>query len=288
MEIIKNMKFSNFMKDVFSLKDDVSNNDLIVEENNQKKVYEEYLEKYKNIFNNEGYDISIPNKEVVHIKGNGLDIIGNAVNTFWTAEDVLCKKDYMFYSEKKYIMIDIGLNIGLTSLSMARNENIVKIYGYEPFEPTFEQAKINMNRNPDLAKKIEIFKYGLGSKDEFLEMNYNPERPGAMSSIKNIAESSQIIEKIEIKRASTVLDRIFLENNIYDIFVKMDCEGAEKSIIMELRESDLLQKINLFVLEWHFEYPQDIIKILTDNHFIVFNKETVKNELGFITAIRYC
>lgn len=253
--------------------------------NQENDSYQDYYERFHNIFEQNGYNLSIAD-EKVHIIGNGVDIIGNAVNTFWTADDVLCKGDYDFYSNDKYIMIDIGLNIGLTSLSLARKDNIVKIFGYEPFILTFKQAEENLKRNPELAKKIQIFNYGLGDKNEIIDINYNPDRPGAMSSVKNVFKDSQEIEKIEIKKASSVLEKIILEKGNLSIFLKIDCEGAEKDILKDLDLTKLLEKVDLIIMEWHFKWPDELIQVLEKNNFIFFNKEILKNELGFIRAVK--
>jgi FkbM family methyltransferase len=253
------------------------------EENTSQNNLYIYLDRYKKSFNDNGYEISIYDNNV-SIKGNGLDIIGSAINTFWTAEDVLCKGDYDFYSNDQYVMIDIGLNIGLTTLSMARKNNITKIYGYEPFIPTFKQAQLNLERNPQLSTKVEIFNFGLGGENKNLDINYNPELPGAMSSVRNKFEKSKIVETIEIKKASEVLYEI-LKNKTTPIFLKMDCEGAEGEILENLSKECLLKEIDLIIMEWHFKYPVEIIMILENNGFTSFNNDIIKNELGFIRAV---
>lgn len=278
---IKMIKFLEKIKVKFKKKYNTDSK-VIVEE---KNIYQEYLDKYSKSFNENGYDIKIQDNKIC-INGNGLTIVGDSLNTFWTAEDVLCKGDYNFFSKNKYVMIDVGLNIGLTTLSMARRDNIVKIYGYEPFSSTFEQARRNLNRNPALSKKIKIFKFGLGCENKAIDINYNPELPGAMSSVKDKFENVQNIEKIEIKRASEALKDILLQKKEF-IFMKIDCEGAEGEILDDLNEGNLLKKIDLIVMEWHFKSPDNLIKILNDNNFIVFDEVVVKNELGLIRAVNY-
>lgn len=251
--------------------------------NDGKNIYDEYLDKYKKSFDEKGYDIHVQNNQVC-IDGNGLNIVGDSVNTFWTAEDVLCKGDYTFFSNDNYAMIDIGLNIGLTTLSMARLKNIVKIYGYEPFVPTIEQAQRNLDANPELSKKIEIFNFGLGGGNKMLDVNYNPELPGAMSSVRNRFSENEKIEKIEIRRASEVLNEILL-NKKESVFMKIDCEGAEGEILRDLDDAKLLGNVDLMVMEWHFENPHSLIEMLKKNNFVVFNEEVIKDELGFIRAV---
>jgi FkbM family methyltransferase len=244
----------------------------------KKESMDDILNKYKDSFEQSGYDLSIQNN-LINITGNGLQIFGESANTFWTAQDVLCKGDYDFTSKNDFVMIDVGLNIGITTLSMARYPNIIKIYGYEPFVPTFKMALRNVNANPILNNKIEIFCFGLGDKNQVLKMNYNPDLPGAMSSVKNNFEKCEQVEIIQIKKASEVISEI-LQKHKEKIFLKIDCEGAEYEIIEG--KTGLLRKIAILVMEWHFKNPVDLVEIMSNNGFVVFNKEIIKNELGFI------
>lgn len=253
----------------------------IIEEKHSK--YLEYLKKYKESYNKHGFDISVVD-DTVRIKGNGLEIKGDSINTFWTGEDVLCKCDYDFYSKDEFVMIDIGLNIGITTLSMARRREIIKIYGYEPFMPTFKKAQINLEKNPFLSRKIEIFNFGLGNQDKILNINFNHDLPGSMSTVQNRFENYEKIERIEIKKASDVLSEIIEKHN-ENIFLKIDCEGAEDEILTDLDNTGLLKKIKIIIMEWHFKNPQNLIEILRKNNFIVFNETVIASKLGFIRAV---
>ena len=251
---------------------------------NEISSHQQLCENYKEIFKASGYSVEVIKGDKIRIKGNGLTVIGNSDNTLWTAEDVLCKNDYEFNSSLNYIMIDIGLNIGLTSLLMARKKNILKIYGYEPFIPTFEQARINLKNNPQLAKKMRIYPFGLGENDRKVQINYNSKLPGAMSSVENKFPECNQIETIIIKKSSTIISEV-MDGQIEDIFLKIDCEGAEFEIIRDLDKSGILNKIRLIILEWHEKNPGELIKILKSNNFIVIPSERIKGKLGYLRAV---
>ena len=239
---------------------------------------------YQPAFNKCGYFVERKNNKII-ISGNNLIIEGDADNTLWTAASVLCNDEYHFDCAQKYTMFDIGLNLGITSLHKARDKNCVQIYGYEPFTPTFKLAEKNMKLNPELAQKISIFNYGLGDCDKEIAINYNPERPGAMSSVKNIFSECSDVEKIKIKSASKILAPL-IKTSKGKIFLKIDCEGAEKEILPDLHKSGLLKKVDIIVMEWHFENPQWIIDLLTENNFVVFRLNVVPDEIGMIRAYR--
>jgi FkbM family methyltransferase len=243
-----------------------------------------YLKRYEESFKKKGYNISIENNEV-SIDGNGLKIRGDSANTFWTADAVLCKREYDFYSPNKYVMIDVGLNIGITSLAFARKEEIERIYGFEPFYSTFIQAQKNLELNPELSKKIEIFNFGLGCCDEKKDINYNSNLPGAMSSVKNIFNGDGTLESIQIKESSSIISEIINKHDA-KIFLKIDCEGAEDEILINLDQNGILKKVEIICMEWHFKEPKILLEILNRNNFIVFNEDTTEGSLGFIRAIR--
>ena len=243
----------------------------------------DYLDRYRPSFERRGFSVSLEAHDI-HISGNDLHIFGQSPNTLWTAEDVLCKGDYEFDCRENFVMIDIGLNIGITSLSMARHNNVTKIYGYEPFAPTFAQALRNFEANPVLSRKIEAFCYGLGDNDETLKINYNPSLPGAMSSVRNAFPEYENIETIQIRKASDVLADIIFQHEERK-FLKVDCEGAEYKIFEDLNSANLLQEISVIILEWHYNNPDNLIAVLIRNGFVVFNAEIVSNNLGIIRAV---
>lgn len=253
-----------------------------MENTDKEKI--EYLDKYREIFEKHGFFVNIENN-LVKIRKDDFLIEGNSVNTFWTAEGVLCSKDYDFYSEDDYVMIDIGLNIGITSLHFAQNKNIKKIYGFEPFRETFNQAVNNLKNNTHLARKIEIFNFGIGDNNESMIISYNKNLPGSMSSKIDRYKNLEQNQEIKIKKASLVFEEIFKKHK-EKFFLKVDCEGAEFDIIKDLENHSLIKKIEVLCLEWHFKNPKEIIDILQRNNFVVFNKELIKDEIGFIRAVK--
>ena len=56
--------------------------------------------------------------------------------------------------EKKLTFIDIGANIGSTSLNLANQFKNSKIYAFEPTYYAFDKFKVNLNLNYELKKRI--------------------------------------------------------------------------------------------------------------------------------------
>jgi FkbM family methyltransferase len=212
--------------------------------------------------------------------------LGNSENA---ACAVLQKEEYNFYglADEKFAVIDIGLNIGLTSLYLSQKKEVTQVYGFEPFKETFRQAEENLKLNPELAKKISIFNFGLGNRNETKTLHYNPEKPGMMSTVVDRfpTDNTETNETIEIRKASEVLLPI-IEQHSENIMLKMDCEGAEHYILPDLAVSGVLQKIKIIIMEWHVNNPEFYVRLLRSNGFTVFCTHEIVNYQGIIRAVR--
>ena len=222
-------------------------------------------------------------------QGVRIDISDKSDHPLYLIKEVFVKSEYNLNIREESILIDIGMNRGAASLLFATNENIKKIYAYEPFKPTFELAKRNLELNPQLSKKINAFNVGLGKTEITLELPYMSTATGGMSTTHNICEGEKNTKKetVFIKDAAKEIAPILEENkNIY-VIVKCDCEGAEFEIFERLNEEKIIGKINVVLMEFHFEKPDRLIHILTENGFAAQLKiGSRKSRTGYIFAIR--
>ena len=234
-------------------------------------------------FEKYGYSLRIFRDEI-RISNDNLIISGNSPNTIWTTFGIFCEKEYDFTDTADYLMIDIGLNIGVASIYFAQKENIKKIYGYEPFLKTYQQALKNIEQNPSCKDKICANPFGLGNSTKEKIIHYNADLPGSMSTVKDLYADFGISETIQIKSASDVLAPIFAKYHNLKKFLKIDCEGAEEEILANLQHSGILKDVDLILLEWHFGCYAAITKILTDTNFIVTCHHTIPDIQGNIIA----
>ncbi len=236
-----------------------------------------------------GYSIDTENCIGIKISKDGVCIEGDAQgNTLTTFFAVFIQNEYSFsLRSNNYTVIDIGMNIGATSLWFAQNPAVKKIYSFEPAESTYKQAVRNLEYNPALAQKIEAHCYGIGGKEGTVTVSYNPAKPGQTSSVVDrFAENADLPKEIlQIKEASSVLEPIINEND-NKIFLKIDCEGAEFEIMENLHAKRLLKKIDVIIMEWHYRPPERIIEILEQNKFMVFCTHEIRNYVGMLRAVR--
>ena len=222
-------------------------------------------------------------------QGVRMDISDKADRPLYLIKEVFVKSEYKLNLAQDSVLIDIGMNRGAVSLLFAANQNIKKVYSYEPFKPTFESAEKNLALNPQLSQKINAFNTGFGQAETTLELPYIANATGGMSTTYDVCKGAKNakIETVTIKDAAKELTPILEENKDKHIIIKCDCEGAEFEIFKRLNEKGMVSRIDVVMMEYHFEKPDELITILTENGFAVQTKAgSRKSKTGYIYAVR--
>ena len=222
-------------------------------------------------------------------EGINIDISDTLDNPLYLVIEVFVKSEYNLNLKKESILIDIGMNRAVASLRFAADENIKRIYGYEPFKPTFERAKENLRLNPRLSEKIIPLNFGLGKAEVTLELPYVANAAVGMSTTHDVCKGRKNTKKelVVIKDAAKGIASILEENKNKHVIVKCDCEGAEFEIFERLNEENIISRIDVVMMEYHFEKPDRLINILTENDFAAQTKSgSRKSRTGYIYAVR--
>lgn len=171
---------------------------------------------------------------------------------FNVAQDVFDSGFYNYIdnSDSDLIVIDIGMNIGLASLFFASKERVTKVYGFEPFINTYKQSLDNIRENDKLIQeKIEPFAYGLGNENCIKNFIYDASFSEGLSTVGKGVKRSENTVSVIIKDATEILTPIL--NTCNRVVMKMDCEGSEYDILNNLHRSNLISKIDVFIIECH-------------------------------------
>jgi len=231
----------------------------------------------------------IVNEIVTTPEGIKIDISNMPHEAMGITKEVFLNKSYAVNFSDDAVLIDIGLNRGIASLFFATYPNIKKIYSFEPFKPTFELARKNIELNPQLSEKINAFNFGLGKADITLKLPYMANATGGMSTTYDVCKGDKNIKKetVVIKDAAKEMTSILEENKDKHIIVKCDCEGAEFEIFERLNEEKLIGNIDIVLMEYHFNEPDGLMSILTGNGFVVRTRVLSKKMgTGYIYAVR--
>lgn len=206
-----------------------------------------------------------------------LNIYVESLEEFHILNEVFVNYDYHYTTKEKAVLIDIGANIGITSLFFSKFDYIEKIFSFEPVKPTYEQAKYNFSLNSEMCKVETIKNIGLGKyerKEQFLfdsNVKGNTGLRGKHSpSYANNSSAKQI--SVSINEAASEILEVLRQIKSLKVIVKMDCEGAEYEILENLYETGVINKIDVFLLEWHDKGIEPIEKIFQDSGFEYFSK----------------
>jgi FkbM family methyltransferase len=116
-------------------------------------------------------------------------------------------------------VLDIGANIGNHALFFS--PRVGQVLSFEPHPRTFGLLAFNAGT----VDNVKAFNFGLGERDETLELNENPENMGASSIRFGNGESARKVA-IEVRRLDDVA------RNLENIeLVKIDVEGHEPHVL---------------------------------------------------------
>jgi FkbM family methyltransferase len=140
------------------------------------------------------------------------------------------------------VMIDLGANIGLTSLFLARRHRASTIIAVEPVPDNVRLAKENLERNGVTAEVIEAAVGPHDGRARFeVNRNSNMGRLGDGDLAVNVVSMPLLLAKTPNGRAD---------------LVKLDIEGGEQDLLND--GPDWLQSIGALIAEFHpthVDYP---------------------------------
>lgn len=154
---------------------------------------------------------------------------------------VFFREDYKWLNPKDNVVIDIGANIGDSSIYFAL-EDALKVIALEPYIYSYVMAEENVEIN-DLKSKIELLNAGYGKDSEVI---VDDKETSAKSDLR-LADRG-----VKIKIYS--LKTIFEKYNIKNALLKMDCEGCEYNLLDE--ENETLGKLSRIQIEYHYGYER--------------------------------
>ena len=146
------------------------------------------------------------------------------------------------------VVLDIGANIGMFCITLAKMRPDIRILAFEPLKQNFDNLVHNLTANG--IKNVEAYNLAVVSNNRQLYVRSETD----MSSIASIYGRSQINVGAGVKYANVVngvsLDSIFDRFQIKKArLVKIDAEGAEYEILQAFSDFD---KIELLSLEAHW------------------------------------
>ncbi len=161
---------------------------------------------------------------------------------------------------KDSVIFDVGGFMGMSSLMFAKVAPTAhKICCFEPNPSNVERINHNLSLNPELASRIEVYNFALGSKNEFEDMLMSLSVDSGASSTSQLAcgdgtdNSHETLSSLGFKTESVYvckLDSFVKESGLIPNIIKLDIEGAEALFLEGAKET--LQKYKpLIYIEFH-------------------------------------
>lgn len=143
--------------------------------------------------------------------------------------------------------------------------------------------------NPESAKNIVSFNFGIGKDDRKEKMVYNHNYKGSVGLVDaNFKKQNNIkneMIEVDIKDVNNIILEILLLHPNEKFILKVDCEGAEFEIIESLLLHDNLKKFDIIILEWHIKKPDTLISWLLEANFVI-HRNLKTETLGLLYAFK--
>ncbi len=150
-------------------------------------------------------------------------------NDFSTFNLIFCRQDYL-YRDKQKIILDIGSNIGLSSIFWLTRSKDTVVHCYEPSTENYEKLKKNLK---DFNGRFFAFKKAVSSKN--FSSYLNLEKSGIYNSISNLNKNQNYNkkEKCEVVSINSCIDKVIKQFGKIDL-IKIDNEGEELKTVSSI------------------------------------------------------
>ena len=252
-----------------------------------KKSYLIYIREF---LHKDSYEtIEILNKKINFFIPN--QTVSYRVKTFFTKEPETLNWIDSFDNENRFVLWDIGANIGLYSIYASLKHSNCEVISFEPSTSNLRILSRNISIN-NLENKIKIFTNPLYNKtDQFSKMQEGKFlEGGALNSfdVDYNFEGKNFESKMNYQLLGKSINSI-LENKILEVpsHIKLDVDGIEHLILeggdKYLKHENLLT-LSVEVNANFTDQYKRVLKIIKENNFKVLhkknNEEMYKNRIS--------
>lgn len=244
------------------------------------------IQKYKN-WKKISISLIKGQKPTTVILRNGLQIEAPEDNTLLEmVDEIFFREVYNLANlpiETDDIVVDIGANVGVFTLFAAsRMQNTV--YAFEPFPRNVEFLNRNIHING--LQNVKTYCIAVGDNIGSAKLYISDISGGHLLFDHNI--KGKLENYIEVP--TITLQRIMDDNKLEHIdFLKLDCEGAEGSILMST-PTDYFKRIRKIAMEFHDNVSQlkheEIQRLLEGVGFVTTLKWNGNSPFGYLYGKR--
>jgi FkbM family methyltransferase len=169
-------------------------------------------------------------------------------NEFGTLKSIFEEREYSDYFPfyKKVNIIDIGAHYGYFSIFSKNNtDKNSSIIAVEPGKSNFKRLLKNIEDCK--LTNISCYNYAIGGNSGLSKLHHGLTLNNSIVENYSLLSRDESYEEVEVK----TLEELIIENKLEEIeFMKMDCEGAEYSIL-ENTPRYIFDRIITISMEFH-------------------------------------
>ncbi len=188
--------------------------------------------------------------------------------------EIFIEDVYKTESDNLNLVVDIGGNKGYFSLHVADRSPKASFHCYEPEPNNFKNLTRQLEDN---NLKFTAHQEGVGAKNGMLKLFVHPKNDGGHSLFESSVNNEYVMVKI------SGLDKVMsrLPNDATIDLLKLDCEGAERDIILSMTEAHARRIREIFYEPTHKLYSPSVL----NNHLKKLGFK-IFMEKGIIKACR--
>ncbi len=207
----------------------------------------------------------------------------------WAVKETFLDSFYTRYGaaiREGWTVVDIGAGVGDFSILAAYSHPDAKVFAYEPFPGSFELLEKNLVQNG--VKNVITHPQAVWGQNGSLILDLSGGEPLQMTSHDKEIQDDQ---RNEITVQAVTLHDILNGQEIERIdLLKLDCEGAEYSILMEAPK-DILDRIDRIIMEVHEldgNRNHEILRSFLEGsgYQVKWHPNIVHGDIGYLFASR--
>lgn len=202
-------------------------------------------------------------------------------------------KDLSFYRildriKQARVILDIGANIGNSSLFFASQNAAAKILAFEPHPETYKRAQVNIDLNP--YQNIKLYNLGLGEEKAELKLYEVNEHNSGMNRILE-QELDLPFKVVKVDRLDSFMEQERL--NSVDL-LKIDVEGYEYAVLKGAEETIKKHFPLLFIelddlnLREQNRSAAELLQLLTDFGYTTFIRADTNEKIDKGSSFSAC
>lgn len=176
-------------------------------------------------------------------------------------------------------VIDVGANIGMFALHVARDHGAARVYAFEPFPESFALLRRNAEQNGLGAITPVPLAIAGASGPRTLHLQ-------GRHGVHSLYGSAGAAVHIDCLTLADAFARFAIARCD---FLKLDCEGAEYEILLGT-PSEIYARIDRLALEYHDwitdHHHDELVRRLTAEGYAVTTRDHLPSRTGYVFATR--